>query len=281
MDDPPATHPFEPPLVVLTQDDEEQRDGTPSLLRARLLVLTAAVLWSTSGFFVKAPYLAGWPGPVIAFWRAAFACVVLWPLVRRPTWSWKLLARGGDLRRDELHLSDGDGQRLGGQRHLAAMHRAGVGAARRRVCLWRAGGVARLAARRLRRGWRRASFCITNRRANRWKRSAGASPRACFLRASSCRCGKCGRWNRPGSSPSIIWRRPSSWRHSRSPRSDGTHFPTGIQWPLSGGPGHRADGPALCALRPRPQTHSRTRGHRHRPAGAAARSGLGLSGLGR
>jgi DME family drug/metabolite transporter len=61
------------------------------LVQARLLVLTAAVLWSTSGFFVKAPYLAGWPGPVLAFWRGAFACVVLWPLVRRPAWSWKLI----------------------------------------------------------------------------------------------------------------------------------------------------------------------------------------------
>jgi drug/metabolite transporter (DMT)-like permease len=61
------------------------------LVKARLLVLAAATLWSTSGFFVKAPYLAGWPGPVLAFWRAAFACVVLWPLVRRPQWSWKLL----------------------------------------------------------------------------------------------------------------------------------------------------------------------------------------------
>jgi drug/metabolite transporter (DMT)-like permease len=58
---------------------------------ARLMVLAAAVLWSTSGFFVKAPYLAGWPGPALAFWRAAFACVVLWPLVRRPQWSWKLI----------------------------------------------------------------------------------------------------------------------------------------------------------------------------------------------
>ena len=62
-----------------------------TLWRARLLVLAAAVLWSTSGFFVKAPYLAGWPGPVLAFWRAAFACVVLWPLVRRPHWSWRLV----------------------------------------------------------------------------------------------------------------------------------------------------------------------------------------------
>jgi drug/metabolite transporter (DMT)-like permease len=55
------------------------------------LVLVAAILWSTSGFFVKAPYLAGWPGPVIAFWRALFACLVLWPLVRKPSWTWKLV----------------------------------------------------------------------------------------------------------------------------------------------------------------------------------------------
>jgi drug/metabolite transporter (DMT)-like permease len=61
------------------------------LLKARLLVLAAAILWSTSGFFVKAPALAGWPGPALAFWRAAFACLVLWPLVRRPQWSWKLV----------------------------------------------------------------------------------------------------------------------------------------------------------------------------------------------
>jgi DME family drug/metabolite transporter len=63
----------------------------PKHRHARLLVLAAATLWSTSGFFVKAPYLAGWPGPTLAFWRAAFACVVLWPMVRRPQWSWKLI----------------------------------------------------------------------------------------------------------------------------------------------------------------------------------------------
>jgi DME family drug/metabolite transporter len=40
---------------------------------------------------VKAPALDGWSGPTLVFWRAAFACVVLWPLVRRPQWSWKLL----------------------------------------------------------------------------------------------------------------------------------------------------------------------------------------------
>jgi len=61
------------------------------LLQARLLVLAAAILWSTSGFFVKAPVLKVFSGMDLAFWRAAFACVVLWPLVRRPQWSWKLL----------------------------------------------------------------------------------------------------------------------------------------------------------------------------------------------
>lgn len=63
----------------------------PCIARARLLVVAAAILWSTSGFFAKAPQFADWPGPVLAFWRAAFACVVLWPLVRRPQWSWKLI----------------------------------------------------------------------------------------------------------------------------------------------------------------------------------------------
>lgn len=58
---------------------------------ARLLVLLAAVLWSTSGFFAKAPWFRGWPGPTLAFWRAAFACLVLWPLVRQPRWNWRLI----------------------------------------------------------------------------------------------------------------------------------------------------------------------------------------------
>lgn len=62
----------------------------PSLVGARLLVLAAAALWSTSGFFAKAPAIEAWPGPVKAFWRAAFACVVLFPLVRRPQWTWRL-----------------------------------------------------------------------------------------------------------------------------------------------------------------------------------------------
>ena len=58
---------------------------------ARLLVLSAAVMWSSSGFFAKSHLIDDWPGPLRAFWRAAFACVVLLPLIRQPRWSWKLI----------------------------------------------------------------------------------------------------------------------------------------------------------------------------------------------
>src|SRR3954453_11258677 len=77
--------------VTVDPSIDVRRAGVPSVQQARLLVLTAAVLWSTSGFFVKSPYLHDWKGPRIAFWRAAFACLILWPLVRRPKFSWKLL----------------------------------------------------------------------------------------------------------------------------------------------------------------------------------------------
>jgi drug/metabolite transporter (DMT)-like permease len=63
----------------------------PGLTTARLLVVAAAVLWSSSGLFAKAPHFIGWPGPVLAFYRAAFACLILWPLVRSPAWSWRLI----------------------------------------------------------------------------------------------------------------------------------------------------------------------------------------------
>jgi drug/metabolite transporter (DMT)-like permease len=68
----------------------------PSPLAARLCVVIAAVLWSTSGLFARAPYFktgpeGPWPGPALAFWRAAFACTILLPMIRRPQWSWKLI----------------------------------------------------------------------------------------------------------------------------------------------------------------------------------------------
>jgi drug/metabolite transporter (DMT)-like permease len=63
----------------------------PSLRQARLCILLAALLWSTSGAFTKllrenTGFGLNEPaiGPLsIAFWRALFATVVLLPLVRR------------------------------------------------------------------------------------------------------------------------------------------------------------------------------------------------------
>jgi drug/metabolite transporter (DMT)-like permease len=93
MHDEPAMIPDAPPVAAIKP---ESPGHAPSVQTARLLIFAAAVLWSTSGFFVKAPYfrdptLGAWPGPVLAFWRAALALVVLLPLVRRPEWSWKLI----------------------------------------------------------------------------------------------------------------------------------------------------------------------------------------------
>lgn len=66
-----------------------------SLRRGRLLILAATVMWSTSGFFAKAPLMeavaAEHRGIQLAFWRALFAALALFPFVRRPTWSWRLV----------------------------------------------------------------------------------------------------------------------------------------------------------------------------------------------
>ena len=91
MGDEPVAIPEELPTAVAAPRAADLPAHVPTLGQARLLVLAAATLWSTSGFFVKAPFFQGWPGPAMAFWRAAFACLVLWPLVRRPKWSWKLI----------------------------------------------------------------------------------------------------------------------------------------------------------------------------------------------
>lgn len=63
--------------------------------RGRWLIALAAVMWSTSGFFAKADVFDNWSqierGPLLAFWRAFFASLILIPFVRRPRWSWKLI----------------------------------------------------------------------------------------------------------------------------------------------------------------------------------------------
>jgi len=64
-------------------------------MRGRLLVAVAAILWSSSGLFAKATTFAVWPvdsrGILLAFWRAAFAGLLLLPAVRRPQWDVRLV----------------------------------------------------------------------------------------------------------------------------------------------------------------------------------------------
>ncbi len=72
---------------------ESKENNTP--WKGRLLVIAAAVLWSTSGFFAKAPIFADWPiesrGVSLAFWRAFFAATVLVLFVRKVQWTRRLV----------------------------------------------------------------------------------------------------------------------------------------------------------------------------------------------
>ncbi|MEC9116011.1 MAG: EamA family transporter [Planctomycetota bacterium] len=71
------------------------RDPISSPTVGRLMVLVAAILWSSSGFFAKAPIFEDWPAGgrslLLAFWRAVFAVLVLSTMVRRPRLSWRML----------------------------------------------------------------------------------------------------------------------------------------------------------------------------------------------
>lgn len=64
----------------------------------RWLILLAAILWSTNGFFAKSPYFddlsPGDKATMMAFWRSAFASLVVVFLIRRWRWDWRLLAMG-------------------------------------------------------------------------------------------------------------------------------------------------------------------------------------------
>lgn len=78
----------------MTTTDENQT-APNSAWRGRTLIIAAAVMWSTSGFFAKAPIFEDWPedtrGILLAFWRATFAAIVLATMVRRVQWTWKLI----------------------------------------------------------------------------------------------------------------------------------------------------------------------------------------------
>jgi drug/metabolite transporter, DME family len=89
MSDDAESNPCEPVILPVTRSEAEATELSVS--QARLLALIASLMWSTSGFFAKSPYFVGWPGPVLAFWRAVFACAVLWPMVRHPRWTWRLI----------------------------------------------------------------------------------------------------------------------------------------------------------------------------------------------
>ena len=66
-----------------------------SVWQGRLLIVLAAFMWSTSGFFAKAPIFENWPegsrGVLLAFWRAVFASAILIFMVRKVAWSWKMI----------------------------------------------------------------------------------------------------------------------------------------------------------------------------------------------
>ncbi len=68
---------------------------TSGKFRGRLWVIAAALMWSSSGLFAKAPIFDAWPvearGMLLAFWRGFFAMLVLAPSVRRPRWNWFLV----------------------------------------------------------------------------------------------------------------------------------------------------------------------------------------------
>lgn len=59
------------------------------------LIVVAAVLWSSSGFFTQTTLLDVWPiehrGTAIAVWRALFSTLFLLPLVRKPSFHWVMI----------------------------------------------------------------------------------------------------------------------------------------------------------------------------------------------
>lgn len=72
--------------------------GVPTMWQARLAIIVAGFLWSTSGLFGKLGTFEDWPldkrGLLLSFWRAGFAALFLMPFVRRPRWRWELLPMG-------------------------------------------------------------------------------------------------------------------------------------------------------------------------------------------
>jgi drug/metabolite transporter (DMT)-like permease len=74
---------------------EEPEDSARRRFVGRLWLVGAAILWSTSSFYVKNAFFDNWPleqrGLLLAFWRALFAGLLLLPLARRPRVRWGML----------------------------------------------------------------------------------------------------------------------------------------------------------------------------------------------
>jgi drug/metabolite transporter, DME family len=65
----------------------------------RGMIVVAALLWSTSAFFAKAPWFDDWPvesrGMGLAFWRAVFAAMTVAPFIRQVELRWSLVPMSG------------------------------------------------------------------------------------------------------------------------------------------------------------------------------------------
>ncbi|MCA9192880.1 MAG: EamA family transporter [Planctomycetales bacterium] len=90
---------YAPPLELANEpadgDESVANDFRNEPWSGRILIALAAVLWSTSGFFAKAPWFDAWPkeerGLMLAFYRSLFAMLILLPLIRKPVWRLSLL----------------------------------------------------------------------------------------------------------------------------------------------------------------------------------------------
>lgn len=84
-----------PPNLAPASDMPTAESPPQRPLAGRAHVLAAALLWSSSGLFVKSHLFDDWPldqrGVLLAFWRALFAGLVLLPWVRRPRWNWRMV----------------------------------------------------------------------------------------------------------------------------------------------------------------------------------------------
>ncbi len=103
--------------------------------RSRLMVVAAALLWSTSGFYAKAPWFDDWPietrGVALTFWRTVFAALTVLPFVRRPTFRIAMIPMSLSFVAMTYSFLGRDGEWFGNDNDLAAVRRPGLGRHRR------------------------------------------------------------------------------------------------------------------------------------------------------